>query len=67
MTMETIKNDPDVLRGEIIPVEIVDYELENVGLGWVRSENNHYSLNTKKFLEHFKFYSRMLTYSSHND
>jgi LysR family transcriptional regulator, transcription activator of glutamate synthase operon len=63
----TIKNDPDVLSGEIVPLEIKEYEQENVGLGWVRSENNHYSLNTKKFLEHFKFYSRMLTYSSYND
>ncbi|TDL74648.1 LysR family transcriptional regulator [Rhodococcus qingshengii] len=63
----TIKNDPDVLSGEIVPLEIKEYEQENVGLGWVRSENNHYSLNTKKFLEHFKFHSRMLTYSSYND
>lgn len=63
----TLINDPDVLSGEIVPVEIIEYEQENVGLGWVRSENNHYSLNTRKFLEHFKFYSRMLTYTSHND
>jgi LysR family transcriptional activator of glutamate synthase operon len=61
------KNDPDVLSGEIVPVEIIEYEQETIGLGWVRSENNHFSINTKKFLEHFKFYSRMLTYSSHRE
>lgn len=63
----TFKNDPDVLSGEIVPLEIIEFEQENVGLGWVRSDNNHFSLNTKKFLEHFKFYSRMLNYSPRNE
>lgn len=58
------KNDPYVLSGEIVPIEIIDYEQEKIGVGWVRSENNHFSINTKKFLEHFNFHSRMLTYSS---
>ena len=63
----TFKNDPDVLSGEIVPLEIIEFEQENVGLGWVRSDNNHFSLNTKKFLEQFKFYSRMLNYSPRNE
>ncbi|QIZ07690.1 LysR family transcriptional regulator [Priestia megaterium] len=58
------KNDPYVLSGEIVPIEIINYEQEKIGVGWVRSENNHFSINTKKFLEHFNFHSRMLTYSS---
>jgi LysR family transcriptional regulator, transcription activator of glutamate synthase operon len=63
----TLINDPDVLRGEIVPIELREYDQESIGLGWVRSENTHYSLNTRKFLEHFKFYSRMLTHSPLND
>ncbi|MGG3564055.1 LysR family transcriptional regulator [Neobacillus rhizosphaerae] len=63
----TFKNDPDVLSGEIVPLEIIEFEQENVGLGWVRSDNNHFSINTKKFLEQFKFYSRMLNYSPRNE
>ncbi|MEH7334435.1 LysR family transcriptional regulator [Neobacillus drentensis] len=63
----TLLNNPDVLSGEIVPVEIVEYDQETIGLGWVRSVHNKFSKNTKKFLEHFKFHSRMLTYSSQND
>lgn len=58
------KNDPYVVSGEIVPIDIINYEQEKIGVGWVRSENNHFSINTKKFLEHFNFHSRMLTYSS---
>lgn len=58
------KNDPYVLNGEIVPIDIIHYEQEKIGVGWVRSENNHFSINTKKFLEHFNFHSRMQTYSS---
>ncbi|MBI0580029.1 LysR family transcriptional regulator [Neobacillus cucumis] len=63
----SLKNNPHVLSGEIVLVEIINYEQENINLGWVRSKNNHFSITTKKFLEHFKFYSRMLTYTSQND
>jgi len=63
----TLKNDPDVLSGEIVPVEIMEFEQENIGLGWIRSENNHFSINAKKFLEQFKFHSRLLTYSPRNN
>jgi LysR family transcriptional regulator, transcription activator of glutamate synthase operon len=58
----SLKNDPDILSGEIVPVEIIEYEQENIGVGWVRSKNNHFSLNTMKSLEHFKFHSRMLSH-----
>lgn len=58
------KNDPLVVSGEIVPIDIINYEQEKIGVGWVRSENNHFSINTKKFLEHFNFHSRMLAYSS---
>ena len=58
------KNDPYVVRGEIVPLKIINYEQEKIGVGWVRSENNHFSINTKKFLEHFNFHSRMQTYST---
>lgn len=54
-----LKNDPFVLSGEIVPIEIKGYEQVTICLGWVRSENNHFSINTKKFLEYFKFHSRM--------
>lgn len=60
----SVKNDPYVLSGEIVPIEIINYQQVKIGVGWVRSENNHFSINTKKFLEHFNFHSRMLTYSS---
>ncbi|WML57098.1 LysR family transcriptional regulator [Neobacillus sp. PS2-9] len=58
----SIKNDPSVLKGEIVSLDIIDYEQVNVGLAWIRSDNNHFSINAKKFLEHFKFHSRMLTH-----
>ncbi|MGG3467399.1 LysR family transcriptional regulator [Neobacillus pocheonensis] len=63
----SIKNDPYVLSGEIVPIEIINYEQIKIGVGWVRSENNHFSINTKKFLDHFKFHSRMLSHTSHHD
>ena len=63
----SVKNDPYVLSGEIVPIEIINYEQVKIGVGWVRSEKNHFSINTKKFLEHFKFHSRMLNHFSHND
>ncbi|WP_223590388.1 LysR family transcriptional regulator [Neobacillus bataviensis] len=63
----SIENDPFVISGEIVPIEIINYEQEKIGLGWVRSENNHFSINTKKFLELFTFHSRLLTHSSHKD
>jgi LysR family transcriptional regulator, transcription activator of glutamate synthase operon len=63
----SVKNDPYVLSGEIVPIDIVKDEQVKLGLGWVRSEKNHYSINTKKFLEHFKFHSRMLTQFPHHD
>ncbi|MDM5327730.1 LysR family transcriptional regulator [Neobacillus sp. CF12] len=58
------KNDPLVVSGEIVPIDIINYEQEKIGVGWVRSENNHFSINTKRFLEHFNFHSRMLAYST---
>ncbi|MGG1675370.1 LysR family transcriptional regulator [Neobacillus sp. NRS-1170] len=63
----TMLNNPEVLSGEIVPVEIVEYDQETIGLGWVRSNQYKFLKNTKRFLEHFKFHSRMLTYSLQND
>jgi LysR family transcriptional regulator, transcription activator of glutamate synthase operon len=62
-----LKNDPYVLSGDIVPIDIVKNEQVKICLGWVRSENNHFSINTKRFLEHFKFHSRMLTQFPYHD
>jgi DNA-binding transcriptional LysR family regulator len=63
----SLNHDPYVLNGDIVPIEIIKYEQVDIGVGWVRSEENHFSINTKKFLELFKFHSRMLTQLPHND
>ncbi|MBO9129445.1 LysR family transcriptional regulator [Bacillus sp. 165] len=62
----SLQHDPYVLSGDIVPLEIIQYDQVNVGVGWVRFENNHFSINTRKFLEHFKNHSRMLTQLAHN-
>ncbi|WP_057914856.1 LysR family transcriptional regulator [Peribacillus muralis] len=63
----SLNHDPYVLNGDIVPIQIIKYEQVDIGVGWVRSAENHFSINTKKFLELFKFHSRMLTHLTHND
>ncbi|WP_147534309.1 LysR family transcriptional regulator [Bacillus marasmi] len=48
-----IKNDPSILQGEGIPIDITDYHLTNC-LGLVRSEKKQLSVITKNFVRELK-------------
>lgn len=49
----SIKQDPYVLSGDIIPLEIEDDNLL-LSFGWVRSKNQHFSKAAQEFIKIFK-------------
>jgi DNA-binding transcriptional LysR family regulator len=47
-------DNPLVLSGDLVMIEIADLEQKPVILGWVRSENNKTSLISKQFINRFQ-------------
>ncbi|PEJ60848.1 LysR family transcriptional regulator [Bacillus sp. AFS002410] len=49
-----MRTDPYVLNGEIVPLEISDYEAEHISLGYIRLAKKELSNITKEFLQLIK-------------
>lgn len=49
-----MKNYPLVINGDIIPIDLVNYDAVNISLGLVRSENKHLSSFAKKYIQYLK-------------
>lgn len=48
-------DDPYVLNGDIVPIEITDYPGALVSFGWIRSKLYPPTLPIQKFVEHLDY------------
>ncbi|MEH6943882.1 LysR family transcriptional regulator [Bacillus sp. JJ722] len=50
----SMKNNSYVLDGEIIPINLVNYEPVNISLGWIHSKKAQLSIQATKFIKYLK-------------
>jgi len=44
------KRDPDIVKGEIVPLTLSNYNKDYLTYGWIYSRRNHLSVFAKEFL-----------------
>lgn len=50
----SMRNDSDVLNGEIVPISFENYDSAKISLGWVRLKDKRFSVPSNKFLEYLR-------------